>query len=57
MFQARRVHIIYVALLDFFIHKKSTFPTLVDFKIGKVPHLPSAGGPRCRCFAVYDLNQ
>jgi hypothetical protein len=46
MFQARRVHIVYVALLDFFIHKKSTFPTLVDFKIGKVPHLPSAGGPR-----------
>ncbi len=57
MFQARRVHIIYVALPDLFIHEKSTFPTLVDFKIGKVPHLPSAGRTPWRCFTVYDLNQ
>ena len=56
-FQVRRVHIIYVALLDLFIHEKSTFPTRVDFIIGKVSHLPSAGRTRCRCFTVYDLNQ
>jgi len=45
------------ASVDLFIHEKSTFPTLVDFKIGKVPHLPSAGWTPWRCFAVYDLNQ
>jgi hypothetical protein len=46
-----------VVLLDLFIHEKSTFPTLVDFKTSKVPHLRSAGRTRYRCFAVYDLNQ
>jgi len=57
MFQARRVHIIYIALRDLSIHEKSTFPTLKDFKIGKVPHLPSAGRTPWTCFTVYDLNQ
>jgi hypothetical protein len=56
-FQARRVHIICIALPDLFIHEKSTFPTLVDFKIGKVAHLPSAGRTPWRCFTIYDLNQ
>ena len=46
-----------IALPDLFIHEKSTFPTLVDFKIGKVPHLRSAGRTPWRCITVYDLNQ
>src|SRR5271166_6108700 len=56
MFQARRVHRIYIALRDLFIHEKSTFPTLADFKISKVPHLPSAGRTPWRCFSVEETR-
>jgi hypothetical protein len=49
-------HFIYITP-DGFIQEKPTFPTLVDFKNGIVPHLRSPARTRWRCFSVCDLNQ